>query len=72
MFHLHLGAVREVTRWDPMLLLYLGENHRKLINQVVLLAFFAKNCRHLLLQVADNVGVGLGWNRAQMKSCLGF
>lgn len=64
MFYLHLGAVREVTSWDSMLLLDLGENHRKLVNQIVLLAFFAKNCWHLLLQIADNVGMSLGGDRA--------
>lgn len=67
MFDLHLGAVREVASWDSVLLLDLGENHRKLVNQIVLLAFFAKNCWHLLLQIADNVGVSLGGDKAQMK-----
>lgn len=67
MFNLHLGAVREVASWDSMLLLDLGENYRKLVNQIVLLAFFAKNCRHLLLQVADNVGMSLGGDKAQIK-----
>lgn len=67
MSDLHLGAVREVTSWDSMLLLDHGENHRKLVNQIVLLAFFAKNCRHLLLQMADNVSVSLRGDRAQMN-----
>lgn len=63
MLDLHLGAVREVTSWDLMLLLDLGENNRKLVDQIVLLAFFAKNGWHLLLQVADNVGMSLGGNK---------
>lgn len=67
MFDLHLSAVREVASWDSMLLLDLGENDRKLINQIVLLAFFAENCWHLLLQIADNVGMRLGGDIAQMK-----
>lgn len=67
MFDLHLGAVGEVASWDSVLLLDLGENHRKLVNQIVLLAFFAKNCRHLLLQIADNVGMSLGGDKARMK-----
>ncbi len=67
MFNLHLGAVREVTSWYSMLLLDLVENDRKLVNQIVLLAFFAKDCWHLLLQIADNVGMSLGGDKAQMK-----
>lgn len=59
MFNLHLGAVREVSSRDSLLLLDLVENYRKLINQVVLFAVFAKNGRHLLFQIADDVGVGL-------------
>ncbi len=67
MFDLHLGAVGEVPRWDSMLLLDLVENHRKLVNQIVLFAFFAKNCWHLLLQIADYVCMSLEGNKAQMK-----
>lgn len=59
MIDLHLGAVGEVAGWDSMLLLDFGINHGKLVNQIVLLAFFAKNCGHLLLQIADNVGMSL-------------
>lgn len=60
MFDLHLGAVREVTSRDSMLLLDLGENYWKLVNQIVFLAFFAKKGWHLLLKIADNVCVSLG------------
>lgn len=49
-----------------MLLLDLGENHRKLINQIVLLAFFAKDCWHLLLEIADDVGMSLEGDRARI------
>lgn len=66
-FDLHLGAVREVTSWDSMLLLDFGENHRKLVNQIMLFVFFAKNCGHLLLQIADYVDMSLGGDRAHMK-----
>lgn len=51
-----------------MLLLDLGENYRKLVNQIVLLAFFAKNGRHLLLKIADNVCVSLGRDQRDTKS----
>lgn len=63
MFHLHVGAIREVTRWDVMLLLDLFENDRKLVDKIVLLAFLAKNGWHLLLQVAHYVSVSLGENK---------
>lgn len=56
---LHLGAVGEVTDRDLMLLLDLGENYRKLVDQIVLLTFFAKDGWHLLLQIADNVRMSL-------------
>lgn len=59
MFDLHLGAVRKVASWNSMLLLDLGENHWKLVNQIMLFAFFAKDCRHLLFQIADNVCMSL-------------
>lgn len=42
-----------------MLLLNLVKNDRELVDQVVLLAFFAKNCWHFLLQIADDVCVSL-------------
>lgn len=50
-----------------MLLLDLGENDRKLIDQIVLFAFLAKNCWHLLLQVANNVCMSLEGDKAQMR-----
>lgn len=68
MLDLHLGAVREVSSWDVMLLLYLGENDRKLVDQIVFLAFFAKNGWHLLLQVADNMSVSLGGNQMEITN----
>lgn len=67
MCDLHLGAVGEVTSWDSVLLLDLGENYRKLVDQIVLLAFFAKNGWHLLLQIADNVCMSLGGDKAQIR-----
>lgn len=70
MHDLHLGAVGEVTSWNLMSLLDLGENYRKLIDQIVLLAFFAKNGWHLLLQVADNVSVSLAGNKVQTLTVL--
>ena len=68
MIDLHLGAVGEVSCWDSMLLLDFGINHRKLVNQIVLLAFFAKNCRHLLLQIADNVGMSLRGKESSVET----
>lgn len=59
---LHLGAVGEIASWNSVLLLNLGENYRKLVDQIVFLAFFAKNSWHLLLQVADNVCMSLSGN----------
>lgn len=53
-----------------MLLLDLGENHGKLVNQIVLLAFFAKNCGHLLLQIADDVGMSLGGEKKSVHLIL--
>lgn len=67
MFDLHLGAVREVASWDSMLLLDLVENDRKLVNQIVLLAVSAENCRHLLLQITDDVGMRLRGDKVQIK-----
>lgn len=61
--NLHLGTVREVTGWDSVLLLDLGEDHRKLVDQVMLLGFFAEDGWHLLLQIADDVCVSLGKER---------
>lgn len=48
-------------------MLDLGENYRKLVDQIVLLAFFAKNGWHLLLQVANNVCMSLGGDKARMR-----
>lgn len=67
MFYLHLCAVGEVSSWDSMLLLDLGENHRKLVDQVVLLAFFAENGWHLLLQIADDVCMSLSREKSRHK-----
>lgn len=65
MVNLHLCAVGEITSWDSMLPLDLGENYRKLVDQIVFLGCFAKNGWHLLLQVADNVCMSLGSGQRQ-------
>lgn len=56
---LHLGAIGEISCWNSVLLLDLGENDWKLVDQIVLLVLFAENSRHLLLQIADDVCMGL-------------
>lgn len=56
---LHLGAVREVTSWNLMLLLDLGEDCRELVDKIVPLVFFTKKCWHFLLQITDNMCVSL-------------
>lgn len=56
---LHLGTVRKVTSWYSLLLLNLGEDERKLIDQVLLLALLAEKCGHLLLEMVNDMCMGL-------------
>ena len=57
--HLHLLAVREVAGRYVMLQLNLGKDDGQLEDQLLFLVLLPKHGGHLLLQVADDVGVNL-------------
>lgn len=46
-----------------MLQLDFGENNWQLVDQILLLVVLSEDGRHLLLQVADNVGMDLQFGR---------
>ena len=53
-------AELEVSRRNVVLQLDLGENHWQLVDQIFLLIVLPEDGGHLLLQVADDVGMDLG------------
>lgn len=57
--HLHLLAVRKVSRGDVVLQLDLRKDDRQLQDQLLLLVFLPEHRGHLFLQVADDVSVYL-------------
>ena len=63
--NLHLGTVWEVSSRDVVLQLDLGENNWQLVDQILLFIVFSEDGGHLLLQVADDVGMDLGERRAE-------
>lgn len=50
-----------------MLQLDFGENNWQLVDQILLFIVLPEDGRHLLLQVADNVGVDLQFVRRKAK-----
>lgn len=58
--NLHLGAVWEVSSRNVVLQLDFGENNRQLVDQILLFIILSEDRGHLLLQMADDVGMDLG------------
>lgn len=67
--YLHLGDVGEVSGADVVLSLQDGVDLRQPHDQLLLLLLPSKQRRHLLLQVADDVGVHL-WTKCELVSLL--
>lgn len=59
--NLHLGTIWEVSSRNVVLQLDLRENNRQLVDQILLFIVLPEHGRHLLLQVADDVGMDLGF-----------
>lgn len=58
--NLHLSAVWEVSSRNVVLQLDFGENNWQLVDQILLFIILSEDRGHLLLQIADDVGVDLG------------
>lgn len=58
--NLHLGTIWEVSSRNVLLQLDLGENNWQLVDQILLFIVLSEDRRHLLLQIADDVGMDLG------------
>lgn len=58
--NLHLSAVWEVSSRDVVLQLDFGENNWQLVDQILLFIILSEDRGHLLLQIADDVGMDLG------------
>lgn len=61
--NLHLSAVWEVSSRNVVLQLDFGENNWQLVDQILLFIILSEDRGHLLLQIADDVGVDLGGQR---------
>lgn len=58
--NLHLSAVWEVSSRNVVLQLDFGENNWQLVDQILLFIILSEDRGHLLLQIADDVGMDLG------------
>lgn len=58
--NLHLSAVWEVSSRNVVLQLDFGENNWQLVDQMLLFIILSEDRGHLLLQIADDVGMDLG------------
>lgn len=62
--NLHLSAVWEVSSRNVVLQLDFGENNWQLVDQMLLFIVLSEDRGHLLLQIADDVGMDLGgWGK---------
>lgn len=61
--NLHLSAIWEVSSRNVVLQLDFGENNRQLVDQTLLFIVLSEDRGHLLLQIADDVGMDLGGQR---------
>lgn len=58
--NLHLSAVWEVSSRNVVLQLDFGEDNWQLVDQMLLFIILSEDRGHLLLQIADDVGMDLG------------
>lgn len=65
--HLHFSTIWEVSSRNVVLQLDLRENHWQLVDQTLLFIILPEDRRHLLLQIADDVGMDLGLRKARTK-----
>lgn len=61
--NLHLSAIWEVSSRNVVLQLDFGENNWQLVDQIFLFVILPEDRGHLLLQIADDVGMDLGGQR---------
>lgn len=64
--HLHFSTIWEVSSRDIVLQLDLGENHRQLVDQILLFIVLPEDRGHLLFQIADDVCMNL---RSEKRQC---
>lgn len=61
--NLHLSTVWEVSSRNVVLQLDFRENNWQLVDQILLFIILSKHRRHLLFQIADDVGMDLGFRK---------
>lgn len=62
--NLHLSTIWEVSSRNVVLQLDFRENNWQLVDQILLFIVFSEDRRHLLFQIADDVGMDLGFRKA--------